>query len=329
MKLRFIMCFIFPGLLFLLSACGGNPAASGGISTPTALATHKPSLTPTPMSTQSSTATPSLPADCPAPGTAHQALLQSAQVASSVSQHIIYYSERGGIQVSENHAKLMSYDVTTGKASSLISFSDPATGIISAQLSADNQWLLFVSDLSVQGPSSTSSYILQKLQIVRADGQHLQTLMCNTGQAFGHDAPLLSPDNKYIAFDIFNENKKYYAIDVLNVTTGEIRELYASANFHVRSWINTTRLYAIPVQDRSATAAEGIYLFDMNYSANKYSKYPVAVGSLVNLCDTLEVDSAKNQLFTSSCGVVNANCRAGIALQGPSTLSTQPVTGGK
>lgn len=279
------------------------------------------------MSTPSGTATPLLPSDCPAVGTAHKAILQPA--ALTVSQHIIYYAERGGIQVAESNAKLMSYDVITGKANPLLSFANPETGIISAQLSSDGQWLLFVTDLWVQTPSSENNYILQKLQIIRADGQHLQTLMCNTNQAFQRNPPQLSPDNQHIAFNTFNPTKNSEVIDVLNLASGKIQEMDDSPNFYVRSWIDATRFYATPVSNRRENTSEGIYLFDMNFSTNSYtSGYPVSVGSLLSVCDTLEVDSTAKHLFTSSCAIVNKNCRAGIGLQGPSTLSMQPVAGG-
>ena len=63
-------------------------------------------------------------------------------------------------------SSLERYDVTTKQTADIIKL--PQTWISSAQISADGQWVIFVSE--VNGSS--------EIQMVRVDGQGLQTLYC-------------------------------------------------------------------------------------------------------------------------------------------------------
>ena len=101
---------------------------------------------------------PAISTSCPAPGTARAAYMPS--MALGTHPTIVYI-------VNESTAgTLKRYDVVTGGKVEIVKLAN--TYINSAQLSGNGQWLLFVS--TQKGAS------LSKLQLVRMDGQYLQTL---------------------------------------------------------------------------------------------------------------------------------------------------------
>ncbi len=89
-------------------------------------------------------------------------------MASGSHQNIVYLSEHGGTQTVPSQATLMRYDMSTGSKSTILSFTHPEIGITSVQISADGQWILFVALALSENQA--------KLQLVRSDGQGLQTL---------------------------------------------------------------------------------------------------------------------------------------------------------
>src|SRR5207244_3345924 len=71
--------------------------------------------------------------------------------------------------IAYGHVKL--YDVTTGHKSVLVT---SGLSIEHAQVSADGQWVLFLSQVDPRGDRQHDSM----LQLIRIDGQGLQTLYC-------------------------------------------------------------------------------------------------------------------------------------------------------
>src|SRR5260370_24540846 len=76
---------------------------------------------------------------------------------------IAYIFNQGTVD-NASFAELKRYDVTTGSKTVIVHL--PQTNIADAQVSADGQWLFFVSN----------DLVRSKLQLVRLDGQGLQTL---------------------------------------------------------------------------------------------------------------------------------------------------------
>src|SRR5207249_3557454 len=91
---------------------------------------------------------------------------------------------------------LKRYDTHTKTATKILSLSNK--NFYSAQVSADGQWVLFVT----QSSTSTGQH---KLQLVRMDGQDLQTLYCNSTSI---DQVQWSTDQKHIVFEEFTSTSE-------------------------------------------------------------------------------------------------------------------------
>jgi hypothetical protein len=150
-------------LLLLLAACG----SSGGTTTSSTPTVVQSTTTTTPgghtPTTSSSTPTggtvpvPPTQASCLAAGTARAAV--TARLALGSHPNIVYI-----VNGPTHLGTLKRYDVTTGAKTEIANLSN--TNISEAQLSADGQWILFVAISGTQA----------KLQMIRMDGQGLQTL---------------------------------------------------------------------------------------------------------------------------------------------------------
>src|SRR5205807_256091 len=95
---------------------------------------------------------------------------------------------------------LWRYDITSHQRIRIIQIANG--GISDPQISADGQWVLFV--LNVYGPSQVTPFY-SKLQMVRLDGQGLQTLYCSASTpAAGAPSTInnlqWSPDQHTVAF---------------------------------------------------------------------------------------------------------------------------------
>ena len=82
-------------------------------------------------------------------------------------------------------------DVATGQKTEIVKL--PTTDILHAQISSDGQWVLFVAHTNN----------VSKLQLIRMDGQGLQTLYCTTGNtSFGKDGIVWSNNQHSVVFSL-------------------------------------------------------------------------------------------------------------------------------
>ncbi|TMC92880.1 MAG: hypothetical protein E6J22_08650, partial [Chloroflexi bacterium] len=147
--------FILIGLVFLFASCstGGSPPPT---TTPTSSSTAR--VTPT----VTTVAVPPTQTSCPVAGTARAWV--TAPLALGSHQNIVYLvSEHQGTGTTST---LKRYDLTSGNKTEIVKL--PGVYISEAQVSVDGQWLIFVSQVNLQS----------RLQMVRMDGQGLQTLFC-------------------------------------------------------------------------------------------------------------------------------------------------------
>ncbi len=117
---------------------------------------------------------------------------------------------------------LKRYDVVTGAKVEIVKM--PGTVISEAQVSADGQWVLFVANASGQG----------KLQLIRMDGQFLQTLYC------GSPSQAQWSTNQQLI--VFADGNNTY---LLHTTTGALQiEVTSRINpvVHPRTWLDNTRV---------------------------------------------------------------------------------------
>ena len=188
--------------LFVIAASPLHASASGAHSSTTSHATL-----------------PSISTSCPAAGTARAASLPSMTLGTHAT--IVYIVNEGS--PTPTFGTLKRFDVVTGAKVEIVKLA--STSISEAQISANGQWVLFVAQISGQ----------VKLQLIRMDGQFLQTLYCG-----GPSQVQWSTNQQLI---VFADGPSVY---LLNTTNGVLQvELTSSINptIHPRTWLDNTRVY--------------------------------------------------------------------------------------
>ena len=250
--------------------------------------------------------------NCPAPGQGRAAVLPS--LALGKHQNLIYQY----IQVATSGAvvgsTLRRYDVTTRQKTSILFQS--GREILSPQVSADGQWILFSSTQYSQNSKTNTN---SKIQLIRVDGRYLQTLYCVTGEALNNVQ--WSTDQKLIAFLRASNTSRATSIDLLNTHTGAVQTELTTSNtnpVNLGTWLDTKRMYLTNIQtDQSPNI---IYLLDLRKGAHQHVSDLTTVynGSALS-----SFDSSYNarKLYISRC-----NC--GYGNTGPSTILVKSATGG-
>jgi Tol biopolymer transport system component len=197
-------------------------------------------------------------------------------------------------------ATLKRYDTMTRSETVIMTVQHAS--IEGAQVSADGQWVLFSTQVSDRSA----------IQLVRMDGQKLQTLYCaEPGEHIG--ALAWSPDQKYLAFQ---EGLRIY---LLNVVTGEnqlIGDYTPQSAFVARTWLDNTHLY-MTSYGATETPPLNLFLLDVR-RGNGF-----LVLSSSTLCGDFDRSIDGTRLFTSECKF------AMPVTGGPSRIQVQPATGGR
>jgi eukaryotic-like serine/threonine-protein kinase len=288
-------------LLFLFSACSNTP-----ISRP--VKTQQTGTVPT----LSSLATSSLlTSSCPA----HPAIMPALPTGSH--PNIIYLSERGGLQTSMTDAQLIRYDIITKSKTMILSLVRSDEEISEAQISTDGQWILFLS-----GSISDNQ---TRLQLIRADGQMLQTLFCVPANEMSNIR--WSPDSQHVAFAVSAPNGRVSTIQILDLTTTQ-QAVFTASNYRPYAWLDNTRLYVIQPQGNQLTSPQNLSLLDTSQEHTQQAVRFTPIASANALCGAFEKSTDSKQLFTSSCSPINGNGCRGPVTQGPSKLSVEPAIGG-
>src|SRR5437868_1620447 len=233
---------------------------------------------------------------CPSPGTARAASMPSMTLGTHPT--IVYI-------VNESTAgTLKRYDVVTRAKVEIVKLAN--TSIDSAQISGNGQWLPFVSGQPINGTS------LFKLQLVRMDGQYLQTLYCSTGQN-GLGEVQWSTNRALIAF--VTNSSSTENVEMLNTTSGSLQTLYSTATsfVNVRTWLDLHRLYL--TNTRTDQPADTIYLLDINHPGTLQTVFNGAFSDL---------DSSYNSQY-----LYLSHCVCGYGNAGPGSISVLPATGGQ
>lgn len=277
-------------LALVLGGCNLFPSPGTG---------KTPAPSPTRGATPTTVAMPPTQTSCPTARTARAAVMFLLALGSHAS--VVYISNKGqGSTPRPLAASLNRYDVTT--RSELVIVNMPNASIDQAQISADGQWVLFSTQVSDRSA----------IQLVRLDGQGLQTLYCAASSE--HIGALAwSPDQKYLAFQ---EGMSVY---VLAIATGTYRlEVPPGAtNYYVvRTWLDTTRLYLSGLATGTETPPLNLYLLD-----STTAKIQQVLASPA-LCGDFDRSIDSNHLYTSECQFVMP------AAEGPSSIRVQSSTGG-
>jgi hypothetical protein len=270
-----------------------------------------PAFTPTPAPTTTTNA-------C---NVAHPATL--TPLTGTPDPALFYLTGKGGYQSGTSSTSLVRYDLTTGKKTTLVPAANDSS-ILDVKLSPDKQWLLF----STYTPFSTQGQTLITLRVIRTDGSLLQTLYsyCSGSYPGGTSILAWSPNEREVAFAYISENN---GIKILDLTTGNVQTVLtgtASISYRPASWVNNQELL-VEQLDGAHSATNKIYLLDTSKGANQPLSNLTALTSIQEFCGNMALSSDGTQLFSSSCTAFNGNCQ-GNQVQGPSTVSLVPVSGG-
>ncbi|MDQ2715173.1 MAG: zinc ribbon domain-containing protein [Chloroflexota bacterium] len=263
---------------------------------------------------------------CPAPGTARA--LVSRPLATGKDDTLVY-AQNGPAATA-----LKRYDAKTGRT---VTFYNAAHSTIAhAQISADGQWVLFDTAVTTVIAGAGKYAILGKMQMIRLDGQGLQTLYCFSNQYSGNNFPnqyssgnvTLSPDRHYVAF---GENNYVY---LLNLQTGQLQkevsplrqDQYNYTYFFPRGWMDKTHLYltSIPMTIADGGNPSGLYLLNISQGPLASAQnLPQVRKTLALFCWDFDENPARTSLYYSQC----PDSQGGYT-PGTSFIARQPAMGG-
>jgi len=238
----------------------------------------------------------------------------------------IAYIFNEGTADTPSFAELKRYDVTTGSKTVIMHL--PQTNISSAQVSADGQWLLFVSDVFQPGPGGG----VAQLQLVRMDGQGLQTLFCASRWAL--QGVQWSPDQKLIVFSMLlvPGNLRLF---LLNLATGTVQTELSSTDpsygYLARTWPNNTWVYVVGVPVNTRSPEESLHLLDTGKGPDQTQQdlQQVLPPTQPAYCWDFDSDYEATRLVTSSCTVSFPSGATYLGIQqGPSSITVQSIAGG-
>ncbi|MGZ3623669.1 MAG: hypothetical protein ACXWPG_11290 [Ktedonobacteraceae bacterium] len=322
----FLLCSSF--LVLLLAACGST--GSNGSTTPTPTRnTPTANASVTAGTTQPSNGVTTAPVpptltSCPATGTARAAIMPTLALGSH--PNIVYIVNEFQTQT-PTFGTLKRLDIKTGAKTEIAKIA--GTSISDAQVSANGQWILFVSVTTNQ----------DKLQLVRMDGQGLQTLYCASLASNGaNPASALnniewSANQKLTAFNSYTGAGSYlYLLNMRNGTLQTELSTISSVIDTPLTWLDSTRLYVDgPEVDAPPQA---IFILDTtkgtHQNSNNLQKVfdASSVAGPTNFCWNADSNFDGTNMFTSQCTTTLNPNGPGIGSQiGPSSINIQPATG--
>ena len=280
-------------------------------------------------SSQAGVTTQPMPAtltSCPAAGTARA--MVSRPLVLGKDDTLVY------IENTQSNGMLKRYNVHSGRTTTLSS--EPGTTIADAQLSSDGQWVLFDTAVSAFSASTT---ILDKMQMIRLDGQGLQTLYCfarpPSGSTFFFPASgvTMSPDRHYIAFA---ENT---SVSLLNVQTGQLQKEVpplsqgqlagspAFIEFSPLGWMDNSHLYLGGTYQAAVDGggSAGFYLADISHGPLASAQnLPAIVRNTPLFCWDFAENPARTSLYYSQCPADQGGYEPGT-----SSITRQQAGGGQ
>ena len=298
----FVCICLLTSLTLLLAACSGSP-------TPVKTITPTTGTTPTTGVTPTTVPMPPTQTSCPPAGTARAAVMSRLVLGN---QDTVVYTDNQGSSGNPITGIVKRYTVSTGSTTEIVAL--PHTTIQEAQVSADGQWVLFLARTSNQ----------TAIQLVRLDGQGLQTLYC-AGARGGIYHLQWSPDQQYLAFDEM-QGFSFPTVYLLHVATGANKpEVVPQKDlaYCLSVWLDTTHLYMVacaPGQGPFGLINQYLYLLDITNAS--VQQFPITSA----LCRDFDPSVDGTRLFTSTCQFVFG--QGPPSYKGPSSILVQPATGG-
>ena len=310
---RFTSLAVSCCLLFLLAACSPFGSANSG-PTPTPTTGGAP-LTPTTSGATSTPTTAPMPATqtaCPIAGTARAAVFAPLVLGSH--QNIVYIFNQFGTSGS---AEIKRYDASTGKKVIIANF--PNINIYDAQISPDGQWILFTTPVGAAGEKA--------LQMVRMDGQGLQTLYCSSLNSIEW-----SPDQKMVMFKVADQIGGG-EVDLLDLATGHLQVVLVAPATTVGSilvasatWLDNTHIYIASFVNGNRESQGSLYALDTAKGTHQQVSDLIKVFDYSGYCLSFDSSVDNARVFVSTChasGPGNSPTQ-----QGPGTIIAEPALGG-
>lgn len=237
--------------------------------------------------------------------------------------NVVYIFNQGYTPGNASFSELKRYDVISGSKSVIVHLA--GVNITEAQVSNDGQWILF--------NTNTGQY--SEIQMVRMDGQGLQTLLCVIPTTLR--SIQWSPDHSKVVYSA-QSVAELWNVYLLNMASGQVQPEIVQNNtanmgFQARTWLDNTRVYLVGVPNPATPSpSRGLYILDTQKGPKQPLSNLVQVISPSQPQSCWDADSDYNAttLITSQCSVTfpsGSNPDGGIQ-QGPSTISTQTITGG-
>ena len=212
---------------------------------------------------------------------------------------------------------LIRYDIRSGKKTTVLNLNNAT--ISDARISPDGQFILFVTQVSSQ----------LALQMVRVDGQSLQTLYCvpnNTEPINFIDDLLWSPDQQQLLFRVSDSTggRAVPSLKLLNLTHGSLQTVLAPSDitgYIPRVWLTHDLVY---MQGYALDASDTVPPRDV-YVLNLLKKSVQRVASIAGYDWDLSLTPDAKHLLLGQGAALPPQGQP----QPPSFISEQPASGGK
>lgn len=305
-----VACVLIGGALLLIVRIqpGSDPARPFGNIT----GTGAPIVSSTPSTAKVTPSSPVTQTSCPAAGTARPAITPPLRSGSSAA---LIYTVNEGTENAPTFGTVKRYNVATGAKIEIIK--QAHARITEAQVSADGQWVIFVALISGQA----------RLQLVRVDGQELQTLYCGTNPANVIGNVQWSTDQRLV---VFNDGAS--GIVLLTVPIGALETLLKPASgrsYTPRTWLDTTRLLlTVSLPDSYPSS---LVVLNTSLGRNQPESKLTAIFTDNDALPCWDFDTSYDGVrrFISQCSYLASNQHPGSsATQGPSKIMVQNSAGG-
>jgi hypothetical protein len=244
---------------------------------------------------------------------------------------VVYIADQGNAPGGASIAELKIYDATAGAASanhknvagSSTIVHLPGAVIREAQVSSDGRWVLFVTELAQAS----------EIQMVRLDGQGLQTLYCAPAGTL--QSVQWAPDQTRFLFSQQQATSGVWGLYLFTLASGTVQLALAQSGtsavgYEARTWLDNRRAYVVGVPNAFVPIpARGLFVLDTSKGTNQQPTHLLTVAPLsqVHVCWSFDSDYNMTTLITSRCTALpGAGDLSGQ--QGPSTIVSQGVTGG-
>jgi hypothetical protein len=236
----------------------------------------------------------------------------TAPLAAGNHQVVVY------VDTSSTKSMLKSYDVFTRQTATLVSVSGNAqVALTNAQVSTDGQYVLFLSG--------------RKLQMIRKDGQGLQTLYCypqRTGAPSNLTNLLWSPNQQLAVFEEppAQGGPAGPVVRLLNLSNGHVQTIAHSGEhvaIQLEAWSGNTQVYYTIYAPPMMALYNNVYALNVMAPADKNSR---EIASIVgNLWDMNLTPDGQTLILSQCADVLSGSQHQQLS---PSLITAQAANGG-